>query len=264
MEGFCKNCKKPTRSCGLNGYANYCDMKCSNSHIEVKNKKIITCTKNYGVSNPGQSKIIQERMGNTCFKNLGVRIPFQSQKIKNKIKFSLINSVGVDNPMKYKKYKEKMCKSTFNHFGVNWSFQSPIVREKTKLVLLKKYGVDNIAKTLKEREKRRKIASEWLGVYACSKVSNPSKPQLVLFEMVKEIFPEAEIEYWIENVRRKIDIVIKEIMIAIEYDGSYWHQDKEADYNRQKSLEEFGWKFLRYVDKIPSKDELVKDIQNLI
>jgi len=88
---------------------------------------------------------------------------------------------------------------------------------------------------------------------------NPiSKPQKQLFTMVKEIFNQAEIEY--HSLNYYIDIAIPNLKIAIEYDGSYWHQDETKDLKRQKDIESLGWKFLRYVDTIPSKQELLQDL----
>ena len=81
--------------------------------------------------------------------------------------------------------------------------------------------------------------------------------------MVKEIYPEAKINYPIEEVDRNIDIVILSKMIALEYDGSYWHSDKEKDLERQKDLEFLGWKFIRYIDILPSKEKLLEDINNI-
>ena len=55
-------------------------------------------------------------------------------------------------------------------------------------------------------------------------------------------------------------------MIAIEYDGSYWHNKPEIknnDIRRQKYLESKGWSFIRYTDYIPSEKELKYDIYNI-
>jgi very-short-patch-repair endonuclease len=64
------------------------------------------------------------------------------------------------------------------------------------------------------------------------------------------------------------DIIIPEYKIIIEYDGEYWHQDKEKDLERQKKIENLGYIFIRYnggkKDKIPSKDQIKKDIIEVI
>ena len=90
----------------------------------------------------------------------------------------------------------------------------------------------------------------------------PSKPQLQLFKIVKVFFPDAILEMLCNNFY--IDIAIPEIKVAIEYDGSYWHQDKEQDKVRQRKLEGEGWKFVRYVDKIPSEKQLIQDVSKVV
>ncbi len=96
--------------------------------------------------------------------------------------------------------------------------------------------------------------------YMLSFVKSPSKPQVELFELIKLFYPNAILNY--PSLNKSIDVAIPEKMIAIEYDGSYWHQDEEADTKRQKELEAVGWKFLRYKDYVPSLNELKKDLQH--
>lgn len=88
-----------------------------------------------------------------------------------------------------------------------------------------------------------------------------SAPQKELFELVKEIYPKAELEY--ESRSYFIDIAVPEEMLCIEYDGSYWH-NKEHDEIRDKLLSSFGWKVIRFVDKIPTKEELLKKIEKVL
>jgi very-short-patch-repair endonuclease len=87
-----------------------------------------------------------------------------------------------------------------------------------------------------------------------------SKPQRKLYWIVSRIFKNAQLEYFFEG--KFIDIAIPDKMIAIEYDGSYWHEHrKNNDEKRQKYLESFGWKFLRYLDHVPTKEEFLNDIK---
>jgi len=97
---------------------------------------------------------------------------------------------------------------------------------------------------------------------ANSFVQNPSKSQVLLFEKVRKIYPDAVLNYPVLNF--SIDVAIPQENIAIEYDGSYWHQGrKEEDAKRQKELENIGWKFLRYVDYVPKTDILKNDLHHI-
>jgi len=52
-----------------------------------------------------------------------------------------------------------------------------------------------------------------------------------------------------------VDFAIPELKIAIEVDGSYWHQDKTREELRQKVIEGCGWQVLRF-----SEDRINKDL----
>lgn len=95
--------------------------------------------------------------------------------------------------------------------------------------------------------------------YCNSFIKNPSKPQIKLFNLCQEILPYPILNYPCLNY--SIDIAIPKLSIAIEYDGSHWHQNKQYDLKRQKELEKEGWKFLRYRDYVPSKKEILEDLK---
>jgi len=97
--------------------------------------------------------------------------------------------------------------------------------------------------------------------HALSFNKSPSKPQLQLYNLTKSILLGVKLNYPCKNY--SIDIAIPCQKIAIEYDGSYWHQDEKKDNKRQQNLEKEGWKFIRYRDYLPTKGELLKSIINL-
>jgi len=102
--------------------------------------------------------------------------------------------------------------------------------------------------------------------YTHSFITNPSKPQVELFNLVKQLCYCAELQYKIEGTNRIADIAIPFHKIVIEYDGSYWHEINEkngySDSERQKEIESLGWKFIRYRDIVPSIDELRRNIND--
>ena len=110
-------------------------------------------------------------------------------------------------------------------------------------------------------EKLKERMNDWQAGYMNTFIKNPSKPQIKLFKLCCEIFPYPILNYRCLNY--SIDIAVPSLNLAIEYDGSYWH-DKEYDDYRQNKLENEGWKFLRYVDKIPEKDKLFFDFKEII
>ena len=93
-------------------------------------------------------------------------------------------------------------------------------------------------------------------------IKNPSKPQIELYEIIKQIYPNCILNYPTES-NFSIDIAIKKHMVAIEYDGSYWH-NKEKDKIRQDKLENEGWKFIRYIYYIPNIKKIEEDLKDVI
>lgn len=122
----------------------------------------------------------------------------------------------------------------------------------------------NPEKMKRMSEKTRERMLNGLSHYCQSFICKPSKQQVKLFNIVKNLYPDAKIERWDFDVNKRIDITIEEYKIAIEYDGSVWHLGKEYDNERQRLLENVGWKFIRYTDRIPCEEELKLDIENII
>jgi len=132
-----------------------------------------------------------------------------------------------------------------------------------------------IRKTAEKNRKRSKENDPYLkrksismkngeAAWMNSFITNPSRPQTSIYENVKFLFPDKTVIINYPYLNFSLDIVILEHKVAIEYDGSYWHQDKEKDLKRQQELEEDGWKFIKYIDKTPSSEKLKEDILKLI
>lgn len=154
-------------------------------------------------------------------------------------------------------------------------------REKSKQTCLERYGVVNVSQLEFVKEKRKETSlknngyEHWVGTkehidwmknggaaYCNRFIKNPSKPQVALFNLCQELLPYPILNYPCE--RYSIDIAIPQLNLAIEYDGTYWHQDEEYDRKRQTTIEENGWVVLRYVDYVPDKNELMKHIGEIL
>lgn len=77
---------------------------------------------------------------------------------------------------------------------------------------------------------------------------NISKPQRELYLLIKQYYPDAELEYPIQTKYsvRFADIAIPSLKIDIEYDGEFWHKNKQLDELRDKHLSEVGWVTIRF------------------
>jgi len=176
-------------------------------------------------------------------------------------------SCAITNPDLQNKMKEaKIAKNGFYNNN----------RKQAKKTCLKKYGVKNVSQIedIKDKKKETCLKNngyehwvgsrehiDWMndgGAAYCNKfITNPSRPQIELFKLCQEIFPYPVLNYSCLNY--SIDIAVPILNLAIEYDGSYWHKNKKYDKQRQEELEEEGWIFLRFIDKIPTKYELLQE-----
>ena len=86
--------------------------------------------------------------------------------------------------------------------------------------------------------------------HKCTRIS---KSQRVLFNFLKNIYPDAELEYPISAGNRwyVLDIAIPSLMLDCEYDGTHWHNMahvKARDIIRDIKLKELGWAVIRIKD----------------
>jgi len=80
-----------------------------------------------------------------------------------------------------------------------------------------------------------------------------SKPQAMLYSIIKPHFQQAELEYEVITDNNKtiwLDIAIPDLKINIEYDGIYWHTKNKttislSDENRDEFLRNKGWRVFR-------------------
>lgn len=102
---------------------------------------------------------------------------------------------------------------------------------------------------------RRKKQSEYMknggALTALKGVRMVSKPQYQLYKLIKLFVSSAKLSYFPKEFNHELDIAIVEKKINIEYDGSYWHQDKERDRKRDLLLQKHGWTVVRVVDELP-------------
>lgn len=291
--------KKKVAFTNLEKYGNICSL----AHKDVREKTKKTLIKNFGVENPfnleiirnkakatnlqrfgvehvSQNREIQEKINNTMFNRYGGHSS-KSKKVKEKQKATNIKNFGSSCPLQHKDVIIKTVKTNIVKFGCSHPFQNKDIQEKYKQTCLENFGVDHPVKSEKIKNKIVQTNIKKYGVSHLSQtkervdymknggaahcnqfIRNPSRPQTELFELCQSILPYPVMNYPCMN--KSIDIAIPCLSIAIEYDGSYWHQDIKSDNDRQDILEIEGWNFLRYIDKVPTKEELLLDINNLL
>jgi len=159
--------------------------------------------------------------------------------------------------------EESKLKSSKSQSGKNHHFykkeHKKTTREKISKTCKKWWNSSN---GLKQRKIQSIKMNSGQAAYCNFFIKNPSKPQVELFNKVQKIFSTAVLNYPFFNY--SLDIAIPEKRLVIEYDGSYWHKDKIYDEKRRRYLKNYKWKYINYVDYIPSTNELKTDIYNLL
>jgi len=70
--------------------------------------------------------------------------------------------------------------------------------------------------------------------------TNCSKPQIEFFNLIKQFFLDAVLNYPLYEINVLLDIAVPSLKIDFEYDGSYWHQDQKYDDERDNKINEMG------------------------
>jgi hypothetical protein len=252
-EGICKidGCNNTTIFVNLReGYLDHCSHKCYNLNPDIR-------------------KIRSESNKNRV------------DSIETRKKMSVTREKLWKDP-KYKMYDKNIQKSKSEKMKIKWKDPlGPYGKEWRKAI--SKSNIEKLkngthpfqTKYFKEVvvPKRSEKLRNWLKNGGSSYLNSfnrkfgPSKPQIYIFNIVKEKYFSAEIDYPYLNFY--LDIVIPEHKIVIEYDGGWWHQNEEYDNFRQNRVEEDGWKFIRYKGTIekdfyPTEDQILEDIFNKI
>ena len=94
-----------------------------------------------------------------------------------------------------------------------------------------------------------------------------SYKQLGLQDMLKAKYGNCELNFPCGESSLDCMIIVNDIRIDVEYDGWYWHKDREReDRNRDYFVKSCGYKVLRffaYADRLPTDQELASAIEQL-
>lgn len=191
----------------------------------------------YGVDNPMKVVGFKEKMHKTQLEKYGYKTPFANPQVQENI---------------YKQYREKT--------GYNNPAQNPRVQEKIKATCLEKYGYEY---GLAAPEIREKITQSM-----CNNNTVPtSSKQKECFNLLRQMGYEVELNYPLGQLSLDVLISVDNIQIDFEYDGWYWHQDKQKDCARNAVIRDLGYKIFRvkaFEDIIPSEQQIKEGIDKLV
>ena len=181
------------------------------------------------------------------------------QKIKN-IDVCL-DRYGTTNVFAIDDVKEKIKQTNLIKYG-NENIAHGILKEKIKQINIEKYGVPYTTQAPEIIVKMRK------SLYENGNVPS-SKAEKEICSMIKKLYGEDSCKENFPYDKLNLDclLTVKNIKIDIEYDGWYWHKDKQKeDKRRNYFLIRRGFKVLRIRSngKLPSSQNLKQAIEELL
>lgn len=191
-----------------------------------------------------------------------------------KFKNTSLKRYGTDSPMRCDEVKENLKKSLEENYGTYKISSLPEIREKIKHSCLEKYGVENSLQLPKTREKMKEyydahkdeIIEKRMNTLSKNGEIHTSSQQIAVYKMLKERYKNVELNYVFGKFSLDVALFVYDKKIDIEYDGWYWHQDKQRDRRRDEVLKSQGWSVLRIRsgNKIPTIEQLVEKIDYII
>ena len=225
----------------------------------VKKKVKETMLKKYGVENASQNDDIKQKKIETCLKNFGTEYPAQNKQVLKKRKETCLKKYGVSFPSQKEEVKEKRKETCLQKYGVEYPTQNKDIVLKTKNTNIKKYGVTHPMKNLEIKEKM-------MSSFQKNGEIKTSSQQEACFNILKKEGYDVKLNFLIDGFA--LDILLEKDgqKIDIEYDGNYWHQDKNKDRRRDEVIKSKGFKIFRIKSdrSVPTIEQLKENIDLLI
>lgn len=211
-------------------------VECSFENEKVKEKIKTTNLEKYGFESASKSDIVKDRIKQSHIEKYGKEWFTQTDLFLEKCKRTNLEKYGVDNVSKSEKVKEKIKKSLFSqHDHKNYKdFNEEFIKE--NFIENKKFKVKEFMEHFNffNRNSMNKI-KRFLNIIEPNNDWNfcgKSKAELELFEWIP-------LENKISGDRSliapyEIDILLPDLKLAIEYNGSYWHSFYPLSYHLNK------------------------------
>ena len=160
----CPICGNPINFSKDDGFRKHCSYKCSANDPETRKTCVDTCMKRLGVSNPFQSKELQEKWKENNIKKYGTPNACMTEDVKKRRMETNLRKYGCPYASQAKEIKDKVIATVFKKFGVNYVSKSDIVKKKKEETCLKKYGYKCNFQNKEQKEKIRNTNIKKYGV----------------------------------------------------------------------------------------------------
>lgn len=246
----CQNpkCNKPIKKNirvqfdGHKGYAKFCSCRCASSDEEVQAKCKTTCQERYGYDNGSKVPEVIERIKQIQFEKNGGLWDFQTKRFKEQVKDQCMRNYGVENYMQTNECRQKYIHTMMERYGVEHYSKTDEFKEKYRETVMNRYGgfptqVNDFRNKLMQTN-MDKYGVKWItelinsGKYGRAGRSTPENEVFMFIkDIVKsglEVIPNDHTQMtpnernnW--SINHELDIWIPSLKLAVEFQGSYWH-----------------------------------------
>lgn len=241
---------------------------------EAKDKIREVCLEKYGVDNPSKfvqvkqkismkskenAKEVRVKAEATCLEKYGTTNAMEVPEIKRHQQDAIMAKYGVYHPKQSEAIKAKECQHNLDKYGYKYVAQVPEFKEKIKATCLERYGVKCTLSSEEIRVKGILTLLEQGNIYT-------SKQQIELCEILKAEYGNCGLNQPCGRFSLDCVIVVNDIRIDVEFDGWYWHQDKQRDRRRDEIVKSKGYKVFRILSdkKLPTVEQIREKIDFLI
>lgn len=191
----------------------------------------------YGSISPLGNKKIQEKVKNTCLEKYGAENIFSSEYGKEKIKESCLKKYGVESTAQVPEIRAKQLKS-FQEKNIKYALENNLTRVKDlyfefgtgweQIGLVKEIKYNNVSFV------RNEDISKIKEYYINSIPRGTSHQESELKEFISTL--DLKVEFNNREVLngKELDIYIPSKNVAIEFNGLYWHSDKQKPFDYHK------------------------------
>ena len=265
-----------------------CCAKCQ----PIKNK--LCCLDKYGVDNGSKTQEAKDKIKEASLEKYGVDNPAKSAQVRRKIsvkskenakearakaEVTWLTKYGTTNIMEVPEIKQRQRNSVFAKYGVYHPKQNKEIKAKERQHNLDKYGYEYVAQVPKFKEKMKATCLERYGV-ECGLSSDEirakgvltlleqgdvytSKQQIELCEILKAEYGNCNLNQPCGRFSLDCVIVVNDIHIDVEFDGWYWHQNKQRDRRRDEVVKSKGYKVFRILSdkKLPTGEKVGEKVE---
>jgi len=262
---LCRHCHiNPVRyTNNLNGYKQFCSLKCATNDNQTKIKTKQTYLKKYGVNHPNQLNITKQKAKLTCLQKYGVEHATQSKQFKEQSQKTCLQKYGVEHITQSKQFKEQSQKTCLQKYGTNNYNQSLSFKQKNQKIIEQRqntkiinyyyntinrlsciplFTIQEYINTHQEYEWQCKICHTKFKAFLkdgqrpiCPKCfpKIKSKPEKALTEfIIKNNLICQENKRNILDNKFELDVYLPTKNLGIEYHGLFWHSELGGNKNK--------------------------------